>query len=285
MNNEITIFENPEFGKVRTVIVDNEPWFVGRDICNVFGDKNSSRSLGRIDAEDKRIINILDLKNRSQTATFVNESGLYSLLFAMQPQKANHDGVSDAYPIEVQKRIEKLHKFKRWVTSEVLPSIRKTGKYEIKNNPAIEKLDSYSTVNSYMIENPIERAKRWIEEQEEKIALENKIKADEPLVEFAKHVTETSDLIDIGMLSKVAKNENINIGRNKLFEWLRDNGYLMSRGIHKNEPYQKWIDKGYFELKEYSYKTAYGESIGFKTYVTGKGQIYIIEELRKYFGE
>lgn len=281
MENEIIIFENPEFGKVRTVIIDSEPWFVGRDICNVFGDKNSSRSLGRIDTEDKRMINILDSKNRSQTATFVNESGLYSLLFAMQPQKANHDGVSDAYPIDVQKRIEKLHKFKRWVTSEVLPSIRKTGKYEIKNNPApaIEKPDSY------MIENPIERAKRWIEEQEEKIALENKIKADEPLVEFAKHVTETSDLIDIGMLSKVAKNENINIGRNKLFEWLRDNGYLMSRGIHKNEPYQKWINKGYFELREYSYKTAYGESIGFKTYVTGKGQIYIIEELRKYFGE
>lgn len=133
MSNEIKVFENEEFGKVRTVVIDDEPWFVGKDVCLIFGDKNHNRSLGRIDPSDKRAIDILDSKNRTQSPTFVNESGLYSLLFSMQPQKANNDGVSDAYPIEVQERIDKLHKFKRWVTAEVLPSIRKTGSYSIQS--------------------------------------------------------------------------------------------------------------------------------------------------------
>lgn len=138
--NEIEIFNNPEFGEVRTLVIDAQPWFVGRDVCAVFGDTNSSRSIGRIDDDDKRTIEITDNKGRKQNAIFVNESGLYALLFAMQPQKANHDGVSDAYPIEIQERIDKLHKFKRWVTSEVLPSIRKTGGYKIKNaDPLKEK--------------------------------------------------------------------------------------------------------------------------------------------------
>lgn len=259
MKNEIAIFENPEFGKVRAVEINGELWFVGKDIADILRYADPQKAVKmHVDNDDKLTRQIV-VSGQNRNATVINESGLYSLILSSKLPSAK--------------------KFKHWVTSEILPSIRKTGKYEIKNNPAIEKPDSY------MIENPIERAKRWIEEQEEKIALENKIKADEPLVEFAKHVSETSDLIDIGMLSKVAKKENINIGRNKLFEWLRNNGYLMSRGIHKNEPYQKWIDKGYFELREFTYKTAYGDNVGFKTYATGKGQIFVIEELRKYFSE
>lgn len=142
--NEMKIFNSEEFGQVRTVIIDGEVWFVGKDVCKAFGDKNHNRSLGRVDEMDKREMEIVDSLGRTQKAIFVNESGLYALLFSMQPQKANNDGVQDAYPtnkdgvsdeypIEVQERIEKLHRFKRWVTSEVLPSIRKTGKYETNN--------------------------------------------------------------------------------------------------------------------------------------------------------
>lgn len=126
---EIKIFENAEFGSVRTADINGVPYFIGKDVCEMFGDKNHSRSLGRIDSEDKTKIGVVDSLGRKQFVIAVNESGLYSLLFAMQPQKANNNGVSDAYPIEVQERIEKLHKFKRWVTSEILPSIRKTGGY------------------------------------------------------------------------------------------------------------------------------------------------------------
>lgn len=115
--------------EIRTIKREDGIWFVGKDICNHFGDTNSNRSIGRLDPEDKITIDFLDSMNRLQPTTFINESGLYSLLFSMQPQKANKDGVQDAYPIETLKRIESVSKFKHWVTSEVLPTIRKTGGY------------------------------------------------------------------------------------------------------------------------------------------------------------
>ena len=130
--NDLQVFENPDFGQVRTVTKDGEPWFVAKDVCKAFGDTNHNRSVGRIDEEDKETYQITDSMGRIQQAIIVNESGLYALLFAMQPQKANRDGVSDAYPIETQKRIDSLHKFKRWITHEVIPSIRKTGSYSIQ---------------------------------------------------------------------------------------------------------------------------------------------------------
>lgn len=129
MKNEMRIFENAEFGSVRTANINGIPYFIGKDVCEMFGDKNHNRSLGRIDSEDKTKVDLIDNLGRKQSVIAINESGLYALLFAMQPQKANNGGVSDAYPIEVQERIEKLHKFKRWVTSEILPTIRKTGGY------------------------------------------------------------------------------------------------------------------------------------------------------------
>ena len=129
MENEMMLFQHEEFGKVRTLNIDGEFWFVGKDVCKMFGDSNHNRSLMRIDDEDKRMVELTDSLGRKQTATAVNESGLYALLFAMQPQKAHHDGTPDEYPIEIRQRIEKLHRFKRWVTAEVLPSIRKHGAY------------------------------------------------------------------------------------------------------------------------------------------------------------
>ena len=127
--NEIILFKHEDFGEIRTMNIDGEPWFVGKDVCGAFGDKNHIRSMRRVDEIDKQKIELYDSMNRKQSATVINESGLYALLFAMQPQKANNDGVSDAYPIAVQQRINKLRKFKRWVTAEVLPSLRKHGAY------------------------------------------------------------------------------------------------------------------------------------------------------------
>lgn len=128
---KMIIFSNADFGEVRTLTINSEPWFVGRDICKMFGDKNESRSLSRIGDEDKMVMSITDSLGRPQKAIFVNESGMYSLLFSMQPEKTNHNGTPYAYPTEVQERIEKLRRFKRWVTSEVLPAIRKHGVYAV----------------------------------------------------------------------------------------------------------------------------------------------------------
>lgn len=260
LKNEIIKFLSPDDGKeIRVVVIDNEPWFVGKDVADELGYSNSKDAIAtHVDDDDRKIIQrseiaTLDIPNRG--LTIINESGVYSLVFSSKLSKAK--------------------RFKHWVTSEVLPSIRKTGSYSISqfnNKP-----------DSYMIEDPVERAKRWIEEYEEKKALELKIEQDKPLVDFATHVSDTSDLIDVGMLAKIAKNEKIKIGRNKLFEWLRDNKYLMSNGIHKNEPYQTWVEQGLFVSREYTYHTPYGEKIGTKVYVTGKGQIHLIEKLRKSF--
>ena len=128
---DATAFEtwSEEFKKVRTLDFNGEVWFVGKDVCTLFGDKNHKRSLGRVDDEDKKKIELIDSMKRKQTATVINESGLYSLLFAMQPQKAHNNGIPDQYPIQIRQRIEKIHRFKRFVTSEVLPSIRKHGAY------------------------------------------------------------------------------------------------------------------------------------------------------------
>ena len=131
--NNLAIFENEEFGTVRTMVIDENPWFVGKDICNVFGDKNHNRSLSRIDDCDRKIVPLETIGGR-QNLVAVNESGLYALLFAMQPQKAHNAGKSHEYLHEIQERINKLRKFKHWVTSEVLPSIRKTGSYTLKND-------------------------------------------------------------------------------------------------------------------------------------------------------
>lgn len=129
--NVLQIFKNEEFGSIRTFVKNGEYWFVGRDVCNAFQDKNSNRSIGRIDDCDKRSLKIKDSLGREQTVTVINESGLYALLFAMQPQKAHNYGVSDEYPIEIKERIEKLRRFKRWVTHDVLPTLRKTGSYSM----------------------------------------------------------------------------------------------------------------------------------------------------------
>ena len=140
--NEIILFQHEEFGEVRTLNVEGELWFVGKDVCKIFGDSNHNRSLGRVDDEDKKSVELIDSLGRKQTVTAINESGLYSLLFAMQPQKAHYAGNPNEYPIETQHRIEKLRGFKRWITAEVLPSIRRHGAYltakamsRIRNDP------------------------------------------------------------------------------------------------------------------------------------------------------
>ncbi len=116
-----------------------------------------------------------------------------------------------------------------------------------------------------------------IEVQEATTPLLNKIEEDKPLVKFAETISQASDSIDIGTFSKLVKDQDIKIGRNKLFEWLRDNGYLMKNNV----PYQKYIDNNYFEIVEYTYKTSYGEKLTTKTLITGLGQVKIIEKLRK----
>ena len=277
MNNGLQIFKNEEFGEVRTLIVNNEPWFVGKDICVLFGDKNHNRSLSRISDEDKDKFEILT-KGGKQTLIFINESGLYSLLFSMQPQKINKKGIQDAYPLETEERIKKLKHFKRWVTHDVLPTIRKTGGY-VQDNREEEFIKTYFP--SFGKETQLAMVLD-LRNQNEKLKnknqqLSDKIEKEKPFVDFAKKVGNSSDLIDMNQMAKLLKDEHMDIGRNRLFEFLRNKGILRKN----NEPYQRYLENGLFNVKESTYKTAYNTKVYTKTYVTGKGQIYITELLRR----
>ena len=258
---ELQIFAGVS-GDIRTIQIDDDPWFLGRDICNYFGDSNPHRSLSRIDDEDKQYLPIKDLMGRDQEAIFVNESGLYSLLFQMQPQKANNGGVSDAYPIEVQERIEKIKQFKHWVTHEVIPQIRKTGGY---NMPG-----SYAEA--------LERLLVEVKEKERLINENETFKAERdillPKAEFFDAVTDSKQAIAIGDVAKVL---DMGVGRNKLFEILRDSKVLMP----DNTPYQKYVDAGYFRVVEQKYQKNGDTYINLKTLVFQKGIDFIRRKLEK----
>lgn len=254
------VFNNAEFGNVRTMEINGEPWFVGKDVCNVFGDSDHKRSLSRIDDEEKTLISVKDSYGRSQTAIAVNESGLYSLLFQMQPQKSNKKDEGAHNAPHVEERINKLRKFKHWVTSEILPTIRKTGTYSI----------TQTKPDSYMIENPAERARRWAEEYEERLALECKIAEQQPKVEYHDAVLNKSGLMtttaiakDLGF--KSAKQLNDLLKRDRVIYKKSDTYYLYA-------DYEYLITEGYCDYK--SYKT---ENSSLSLQWTEKGRKWLKE--------
>ena len=251
MANEIMkVFESEEFGKVKTLDVNGEPYFVGKDIADILGYQNGSRDINRhVDEDDRHKFMIFD-GNQDKEMIIINESGLYSLILSSKLPTAK--------------------KFKRWITSEVLPSIRKVGTYSIQQKP-----------DSYMIDNPVERAKRWIEEYEEKKALEVKIDGQKPLVEFAEQIQASTDVIDMKSMAKLASKNGIKIGRNKLFDFLRKQSVLDSENI----PYANYMDREWFEVIENTYVFACSDETKIKktTLVRPKGQMGIVRMLKKYY--
>lgn len=251
MANEIMkVFESEEFGKVRTLDVNGEPYFVGKDIADILRYQNGSRDINRhVDEDDRHKFMIFD-GNQDKEMIIINESGLYSLILSSKLPTAK--------------------KFKRWITSEVLPSIRKVGTYSIQQKP-----------DSYMIDNPVERAKRWIEEYEEKKALEVKIDGQKPLVEFAEQIQASTDVIDMKSMAKLASKNGIKIGRNKLFDFLRKQSVLDSENI----PYANYMDREWFEVIENTYVFACSDETKIikTTLVRPKGQMGIVRMLKKYY--
>lgn len=176
---------------------------------------------------------------------------------------------SQLYDFMLEARTDKCKPFRKWITTEVIPSIRKTGSYSIQKKP-----------DSYMIEDPIERAERWIEEQKEKKALENKIEEQKPLVEYAEQIQVSDDVIDMGTMAKIASKRGINIGRNTLFAFLRDRKILNKNNV----PYATYMAQDWFEVEENTFRM-YDGTVGLSktTRVTPKGQMAIINQLKKYY--
>jgi len=249
MQNELKIFEHPEFGKIRTVEIDGEPWLVGKDVAAALGYQNPSKALAdHVDNEDK--LNNESLLSLGQRGGWlINESGLYSLVLSSKLPGAK--------------------KFRRWVTSEVLPSIRKHGTYMTPET--IERvLTNPDTI--------IRLATSLKEEQQKRIALEAQAEMDKPKVLFADAVSTSKNTILIGELAKLLNQNGIETGQNRLFAWMRNNGYLIRRqGTDYNMPTQRAMEMGLFRIKETAITHSDGHTSVSKTVkVTGRGQQYFV---------
>lgn len=245
--NQLQIFENPEFGAVRTVESDGEAWLVGKDVAQALGYTNPRKAMSdHVDEEDKGVTKC-DTLGGSQSVTIINESGLYSLVLSS--------------------KLPTARKFRHWVTSEVLPSLRRHGLYavdELLNNPdlmiqAMEQLKA-------------ERAKN--------LQLSEKVRQDAPKVLFADSVAASHTSILVFDLAKLLRQNGVNIGGNRLFDWMRQNGYLVKRrGADWNMPTQRSMEMGLFEVKETSVTHSDGHVTVTKTpKVTGKGQVYFVNK-------
>lgn len=239
--NELMVFNNEEFGNVRTMEINGEPWFVGKDVAAALGYERATKAISdRVDKEDIDEIPIQDSIGRMQKTPIINESGVYALIFGSKLPNAK--------------------KFKHWVTSEILPTIRKTGTYSI----------TQTKTDSYMIENPADRARRWAEEYEEKLALECKIAEQQPKVDYHDAVLNKSGLMtttaiakDLGFksakqLNDLLKRDRVIYKKSDTYYLYADYEYLITEGYcdyksYKNENSSlslQWTEKGRKWLKE-----------------------------------
>lgn len=240
--NELQIFQNPEFGDVRTISIDGEPWLVGKDVADNLGYQNGSRDINRhVDEEDRRKDMISDGTQLKETI-LINESGLYSLVLSSKLPTAK--------------------KFKRWVTSEVLPTIRKTGGYHVPQSPEEQMAQGLLAAQKLLAEK------------------DKRIEEMRPKEIFADAVSVSKTDILIGDLAKLIKQTGHDIGQKRLFSWLREKGYLIKRkGLDWNMPTQKAMEMKLFRVKETVVTHSDGHTTVSKTTkVTGKGQVYFVNK-------
>lgn len=246
--NDIQIF-NYSGNEVRTIQKDGDPWFVLRDVCAVLGISHVKDTADRLENDEVGQTEVIDSIGRTQTTTIINESGLYNVILRSDKPEAKP--------------------FRKWVTAEVLPSIRKHGAYMTEN-----------TLEN-MIASPefgIKLLTALQEEREQRVKLEAKVESDAPKVLFADAVNASHTTILVGELAKLLKQNGKDIGQNRLFAYLRDNGYLIKRsGRDYNMPTQRSMERGWFTIKERTVQEPNGSISVKKTpLVTGKGQQYFI---------
>lgn len=248
--NKIQLFTNPEFGEVRTLTINDEPYFVGKDVTEILGYQNASKALAdHVDDEDK--LNNVSLSSLGQRGGWlINESGLYSLILSSKLPTAK--------------------KFKHWVTSEILPAVRKHGAYMTPET--IEK-----TLNDPDF--IIGLATKLKEEQERSRTLAADNLRMKPKEIFADAVSVSEDAILIGALAKILKGNGVDIGQKRLFKWMRDEGYLIKSGRDVNAPTQRSMNLGLFKVKERTINNPDGSTrLTRTTLVTGKGQLYFVNK-------
>ena len=248
--NNLKIFENAEFGQIRTAEVDGEPWFVGKDVAEALGYAEPRSAVSKKVEEVDRGVAEMETPSGKQNMTIINESGLYALIFGS--------------------KLESAKRFKHWVTSEVLPAIRKHGAYavdELLNNPEMA-IKAFTALK---------------EEREKNKRLQTDVDRMKPKEIFADAVSASKTSILIGDLAKILKQNGINTGQNRLFETLRKDGYLIKqKGSNWNMPTQRAMEMRLFDIKESTHIDGNGCNVTTKTTkVTGKGQQYFINRYLK----
>lgn len=245
--NELQIFNSEEFGEIRIVSINDEPWFVASDICKALDISNPSVAIARLDEDERSKFNL----GRQGEGNIVNEYGLYSLVLASRKPEAK--------------------KFKRWITHEVIPSIRKHGGY-IAGQDAMT--DDQILAKALLV------AQSKIAERDQIIAQkQDRIEQMRPKEVFADSVSASRQSILIGDLAKLICQNGHSIGQKRMFQWMRDNGYLMKTGSSYNMPMQRYVEQGLFEVKESTVNNPDGSvRLTRTTKVTGKGQIYFINK-------
>ena len=247
--NEIMIFTSTEFGEIRTLKENNKVLFCGSDITKALGYGNASAALNR------------HCKGITKRDTLTN-GGIQALLFITE---------GDVYRLIAHSRLPSAERFESWIFDEVLPTIRKTGGYVANEDVFVE---TYLPFADEPIKQLFRIQCRVINQ------LNERIRKDEPKVKFADHVSDSTNLIDVNKMAKLCADHGIRIGRNRLFAWLRSRGILMGGNI----PYQEYIENGYFRVKESVYETNGQTRTYQQTFVTGKGQQYILSRLMKEYG-
>ena len=243
-NNNLQVFINKDFGKIRTIMKDNEVWFVGKDVANALRYSNPLKAIrDHVDNDDKGMNETFTPAGGKQQTIFINESGLYSLVLSSKLLTAKQ--------------------FKRWITKDVLPSIRTTGSYV---------MPKYKLPTNYK-----EAVQALLEEIEKHEQTQKELEEAKPKAEFADTIAKAKTNLPIGAFAKIVYSRT-GMGRNKLFEWLRHNEYLMSIPSEYNKPTQKAINLGILTSSERISK----DNLLINVSVTPKGQLYIYRKLANY---
>lgn len=249
---EVQVFQNQQFGSVRTVVLNKEPWFVVADACRALEIANARDALARIDDDEKDVVPIYT-PGGLQKMNVVNEPGLYALVLGSRKPEAKV--------------------FRRWITHEIIPTIRKHGMYATPE------------MAERMLNDPdvmIRVLQELKTEREQRKTLEQKVEQDKPKVLFSDAVSTAHNSILIGDLAKLIRQNGVEVGQKRLFEMLRQDGYLISRGASRNMPSQRSMEMGLMEIKESTVASPDGHiRVTKTTKITGKGQVYFINKYLK----
>lgn len=251
MNQLTKMFDGQQ---LRIVEQNNEPWFVAKDVCDILEIKNSRDAISRLDDDEKASVGLTD-GSQKRNVSIVNEFGLYNLVLGSRKPEAKQ--------------------FKRWITHEVIPSIRKHGGY-LTPEKIEETLLNPDTIIMLATNLKDEQEKRRQAELEKQQA-EKVIQLQKPKVVFADSCLASQDSVLVKDVAKLACNQGINIGQNRLYRKLREWGYIQK---HDTQPTQRAIDSGYFEVLQRNIQTPDGSKLTRTTKVTTKGQMRIINRLK-----